>query len=99
MESELKQSIRTILLMSNIISLYFLLRGILYRVIIKMTDEDMFYGDIQFQKMVEYFTSIGLIPDKKMSKNERNNWSKYWYINIIIGLLISVMLIIIYEYI
>lgn len=99
MESELKQSIGTILLMSNIISLYFILRGILYRVIIKMTDEDMFYSDIQFQKMVEYFTSIGLIPDKKMSKNERNKWSEYWYINIIIGLLISVMLIIIYEYI
>lgn len=99
MANELTHSIKFILLISNVISLYFLLRGVLYRVIIKMTDEDIFYSDIQFQKMVEYFTCIGLIPDSKMSKNERNKWSKYWYINIIIGLLISVMLIYIYEYI
>jgi len=75
-----------ILIVLYIVSIYFIYKGILYRIVVKFAGEDKVYKDPKLLKSIKYFDKIGLLPDPKLSKSEKMKWSKYWYIHVIIGI-------------
>ena len=81
----------------NIVPGYFVLKGGLYRMMhILKNEEDVFnYGKNKILFM--YAVKIGILPDQELSKNEKMVWSRYWYIHIITGITLSLILLYIEE--
>lgn len=94
MKNEYELSILAIL---YLIPAYLMLKGTLYRFGIKLAGEDKVYKDPKLLKSIKYLDKIGLLPDPKLSKSEKMEWSKYWYIHIIIGFFLSQLFLYVAE--
>lgn len=80
-----------IVMILYLIPAYLMFRGILYRFGSKISGEDNIY------KYLKYYHKIGLLPDPKLSKKERMEWSKYWYVYVIISFVLSQLLLFVAE--
>lgn len=94
----MKNEYDIILIILYIIPVYFTLKGILYRIGIKLAGEDKVYKDPELLKSTKYLDKIGLLPDPKFSKSEKMEWSKYWYVHIIIGFILTYVIFITIEW-
>jgi hypothetical protein len=89
----------TIIGILNVIPAYLFMKGIFYRVVIKFAGEEDTYNNIKCKRFMYYLYDLGVAPDPELSKNEKMEWSKYWYIYCVAGIIISFVLLLFAEWV